>query len=174
MEPDAPPPADPCVPERAAITPAPVETAIATAAPGETGVVRVRRQRWMVLRDLVVFQAKLLLDGIKDLVLVPASIVVGIYGLLSDRDEPGRSFYGLLAEARRFDRWVDLFGALPAEQNAPEPAPDAVTAALPPEGLDGYVRRLERVLVEQYERGGLTAKAKDALDDALDRLHERR
>jgi hypothetical protein len=76
-----------------------------------------------------------------------------------------------------FDRWVNLFGAsqrtLPP---APETHADAPVASPPPspgEGLDAYVTRLERVLVDQYRRGGLTAKAKDAIDQALDGLHAR-
>ena len=133
-----------------------------------------KARRWQLFRDLAVFQAKLLVDGLKDLVLWPAAFVAAIAGIMLDRRDPGRSFYTLLRWGHDFDRWVNLFGAsqraLPhaATQHAAEHQQH--TAAPSREGLDAYVARLERVLVEQYRRGGLTAKAKDAIDQALDGL----
>lgn len=144
-----------------------------------------REQRWRLVRDLAVFQGKLFVDGIKDLVLSPVSLVAALLGLLLDRRDPGRSFYAVLRWGHGFDRWVNLFGASQrALPPASEPHADApVTSSDPPqaadprraanEGLDAYVARLERVLVDQYRRGGLTAKAKDAIDQALDGLHAR-
>jgi hypothetical protein len=137
-----------------------------------------RARRWQLFRDLAVFQAKLLVDGLKDLVLSPVSLVAALVGLVLDRREPGRSFYMVLRWGHGFDRWVNLFGAsqraLPpaSEPHAAEPAPSSI--ASPREGLDAYVAGLERVLVEQYRRGGLTAKAKDAIDQALDGLQTRK
>jgi hypothetical protein len=134
-----------------------------------------RARRWRLVRDLAVFQTKLLVDGIKDLVLAPVSLVAALVGLLVDRADPGRSFYTVLRWGHGFDRWVNLFGAsqraLPpaSETHASLPTP----GPSPGEGLDAYVARLERVLVEQYSRGGLTAKAKDAIDQAIDGLQTR-
>jgi hypothetical protein len=143
-------------------------------------------RRWRLFRDLAVFQAKLLVDGLKDLVLAPVSLVAAVVGLVLDRNDPGRSFYTVLRWGHGFDRWVNLFGsslrALPPGAAQGEQAPPEDTrshdAAVPPraatQGLDAYVDRLERVLVEQYRRGGLTAKAKDAIDQALDGLPTRK
>ena len=133
-----------------------------------------RERRWRLVRDLAVFQGKLLVDGLKDLVLSPISFFAALAGLLFDRSEPGRSFYAVLRWGHGFDRWVNLFGA---SQRALPPAADPhappVTRPSAGEGLDAYVTRLERVLVEQYRRGGLTAKAKDAIDQAIDGLQTR-
>ena len=38
----------------------------------------------------------------------------------------------------------------------------------PRETVDSVVARLENLIVEQYERGGMTAAAKDAIDRSLD------
>jgi len=136
-----------------------------------------REQRWRLVRDLAVFQAKLFVDGIKDLVLSPISLVAAILGLVFDRRDPGRSFYAVLSWGHGFDRWVNLFGAkqhaLPPSSAAHPDGPVASPPVAQGEGLDAYVTRLERVLVDQYRRGGLTAKAKDAIDQALDGLHAR-
>jgi hypothetical protein len=39
-----------------------------------------------------------------------------------------------------------------------------------PASIDALVGRLERLIVEQYERGGMTASAKAAIDRSLDAL----
>lgn len=135
-----------------------------------------RAQRWRLARDVLVFQAKLFVDGMKDLVLAPVSLGAALIGLLIHREDPGRPFYAVLRLGHGFDRWVNLFAA---SQRALPPAaeleanPAANLSANPGEGLDAYVARLEGVLREQYGRGGLTAKAKDAIDKAIDGLQER-
>ena len=54
--------------------------------------------RWTLIRDLFVFQAKLLVDGLRDLLLVPASFVAGIWSLVSsDNGRPGPQFYQLIS-----------------------------------------------------------------------------
>lgn len=143
----------------------------------------LRARRWRLFRDLAVFQGKLLLDGIKDLVLGPVSLIAAGLGLVFNRDDPGRSFYQVMRMGRGFDRWVDLFGEHRRAQAALPPAPGDPTASearaaegmvTSREGLDAYVARVERVLSEQVQRGGLTAKAKDAIDQALDSLNDRK
>lgn len=161
-------PEDPQVPEHAA----------APATTGGSGLpARIeadpKDRRWRLVRDLAVFQAKLVVDGLKDLVLSPIALVAALAGLLLDRHEPGRSFYAVLRWGHGFDRWVNLFGAsqhaLPPAPESPSPGP----AARSDDGLDAYLTKLERVLLEQYRRGGLTAKAKDAIDRAIDGLQAR-
>lgn len=133
----------------------------------------VRARRWRLARDLVSFQVKLFVDGLKDLVLAPVSLVAGLYGIFVDRKAPGRTFYQVLEAGRRFDHWVDLFGA--TQQRALPPAGDSGSSDPPAHaGLDGVVGQLEAVLREQYAKGGLTAKAKNAIDNALDRLQDDR
>lgn len=118
-----------------------------------------RAARWMLLRDVIVLQGKLILDGLKDLVLGPVSIVAALVGLVLDRDRPGRHFYSLLRSGREFDRWVDLYGA---DEHA------ARTAEA--QGLDAHIRKLETLLLAQHDRGGLTREARRAVDQAIDAL----
>ncbi len=46
------------------------------------------QDRWSFGRDILVFQFKLLADGFRDMVLIPASLIAGILGLLFHRDNP--------------------------------------------------------------------------------------
>ena len=53
--------------------------------------------RATLIRDVIVFQGKLIVDGLRDLVLVPASLVAGIISLASgSHSQPGTQFYRLL------------------------------------------------------------------------------
>ena len=47
-------------------------------------------ERWTMLRDLAVLQGKLIVDGLRDLLLVPASLIAGLISILSsDNGKPG-------------------------------------------------------------------------------------
>jgi hypothetical protein len=69
------------------------------------------RTRWVILRDLLIFQVKLVLDGGKDIVLAPVSIVAVALDLLSPGGRPGHRFYAVMRLGERFDRWLSLFSA---------------------------------------------------------------
>lgn len=148
-------------------------------------------RRWRLFRDLLVFQVKLLVDGLKDLVFAPVALIVAMVGLVTHREDPGRLFYTLLRWGHGFDRWVNLFGtseprALPPTGSASMRDASSATPSMPsssphPGGatrssstVDAYVDRIEQVLADQVRRGGLTARAKDAIDEALDSLQQRR
>jgi hypothetical protein len=126
-------------------------------------------ERWTLVRDIGVLQAKLIVDGLRDLILVPASLIVGIVSLVSGADgRPGHQFYHLLGIGKQSERWINLFGAL---RNAPpdiehvEPFPDA--------DMDDIVGRLETFVVEEHRRGGITAQAKKRLDRAINAIQRK-
>ncbi len=69
------------------------------------------RTRWVILRDLLIFQIKLAMDGAKDIALSPLSIIAVAVDLVFPGDRPGRLFYGVMRIGERFDRWLCLFAA---------------------------------------------------------------
>jgi hypothetical protein len=69
------------------------------------------RSRWVILRDLLIFQIKLLLDGAKDIVLSPVSLGAAAIDLFLPTDKPGERFYSVMRLGEKFDRWLSLFGA---------------------------------------------------------------
>ncbi|MBT8088342.1 MAG: hypothetical protein KJO46_09910 [Gammaproteobacteria bacterium] len=126
-------------------------------------------ERLVLIRDIAVLQAKLIVDGLRDLVLVPASIVAGILSLLStENGKPGSHFYRLLGAGKQSERWIDLFGAL---RNAPADIEDV--ASFPDASMDDLVGRLESYVVEEHKRGGITSQAKEHFDRALDAINRR-
>lgn len=125
--------------------------------------------RFTLIRDIAVLQAKLIVDGFRDLVLVPASLVAGIVSLLSSENgRPGSHFYHLLTVGKQSEQWIDLFGAL---RNAPPDIQGVPT--FPDANMDDLVGRLEAYVVEEHKRGGITSQAKEQLDRALDAINRR-
>ena len=126
--------------------------------------------RWTMIRDIAVLQAKLIVDGLRDLALVPASLIAGIVSLVSGSDgRPGDQFYRLLRIGKQSERWINLFGAM---KNAP---PDLEhIEQFPAANMDDLVGRLETFVVDEHRRGGITAQAKDRLDKALDAINRSR
>ena len=124
---------------------------------------------WTLIRDLAVLQVKLVVDGFRDLVLLPTSIIAALLSLLrSENGVPGSQFYRLLAVGRQSERWINLFGAL---KNAPAGVDEST---LPGDaGLDDIVARVETFLVDEYQRGGVTAQAKSRIDAALNAMRRK-
>ena len=117
------------------------------------------RDRWRLIRDIAVLQAKLVADAVRDLLLAPLALVAGIIDLL----RPGGGLFDeVLSIGRRTDRWINLFGH--------EPSQDAQAEA----SIDELAGRLEQRLRERYADGGITAQAKDAVDKALDAVSKPR
>ena len=124
--------------------------------------------RWTLLRDIAVLQVKLVVDGLRDLVLVPVSLIAGIISLVKSGDEPATEFYDLLKMGRRSERWINLFGA--AERvHGPASEDDQLLS----EDIDALARRVESFVVDEYQKGGVTKQAKDQVDKALNTLHKR-
>lgn len=125
----------------------------------------VHPSRWLLIRDALVFQAKLFLDGVRDFLLMPVSLGAAVLDLLGVGPRPGRQFYQLLEMGHRTEQWINLFGAREHLTSLP-------SAGGP--GVDRLVERMERLVVQEYERGGITASAKDAVDRALDGLQKKK
>ena len=124
--------------------------------------------RWTLIRDVAVFQVKLVFDGFRDVLLLPISLVAGIVSLVKGAGGASSEFYDLLKVGRRSERWINLFGA--AERYHGPPSEED---RFPLDDVDAMVSRVESFVVEEYQKGGVTAQAKERLDRALDRLHKR-
>lgn len=121
--------------------------------------------RWQIIRDMLVFQARLALDALRDIALSPISLAAGIYDLLFNRDGQTSAFYQVLVWGRKSEQLINLFA------EARHAATETVTNdQLETYSVDKVVERMEDLLKEQYERGGITSSAKNAIDRSLDAL----
>ena len=102
--------------------------------------------RGVTFRDFAIFQLKLFLDGLKDIVVFNVSIVAMVIDLLTGRGSRPRLFYSVLRASERFDAWLNLHGVI--ERMDADGGEDGLFGASEA-GSDSLVGRLE-----QWARGG--------------------
>ncbi len=117
-------------------------------------------ERWTLIRSVLVFQLKLFLDAFRDFILSPISLMAVAIDLMGMRHGANGNFARVLELGRTTDRWINLFG-----RSVPESSSER-------EGLtvDSIVSEIESLVIDQYDRGGLTTSAKEAIDRSLDSL----
>lgn len=126
--------------------------------------------RWTLLRDLAVLQVKLLVDGFRDLVLVPASLIAGIISLVKGtKDHPGPQFYQLIGVGKQSEVWINLFKAY---EHAPVEVKQEYSFGAA--NMDELVDKFESFVVDEYQRGGVTRQAKERIDKALNSIQRGR
>ena len=75
--------------------------------------------RTEVMRDTIVLQLKLIVDGLRDLALMPLCLFASIFGLIKHNKRPGRYLYRLLSYGRVSEKWIGLFDDAEKDQMAP-------------------------------------------------------
>lgn len=125
--------------------------------------------RWTLTRDIAVLQVKLIVDGLRDFILVPVSMIAGIISLFSRSESRDNDFYRLLRLGRRSEKWINLFGAADRV-----PAADDEHVNFPQEDIDSLVKRLEDIVVDEYRTGGVTRQARDHFEQLLSSARRRR
>ena len=124
---------------------------------------RQHNSYWTLIRDVGVLQVKLLIDGFRDVILLPASLIAGLVSLVNgENGKPGPQFYRLIAVGKRSERMINLFGAI---RNSPERIDEKHQFANV--DIDDIVSRVETFIIDEYKRGGVTRQAKDRIDKAL-------
>lgn len=68
--------------------------------------------RSVTVRDFLIFQLKLALDGLKDLVVFNVSIVAIVLDFIAGRGQRPRLFYSVVRASERFDHWLNLHGVM--------------------------------------------------------------
>jgi hypothetical protein len=109
--------------------------------------------RFPVFRDVIVFQAKLLVDGLRDLLLSPVSILAALVDLLVPGDDGGKRFYGVVRFGRRTEQWINLFGA--ADRLGPD---------VSPQGVDMLLDDLEHLMRDPARRDEAKARVQSLID----------
>lgn len=113
-----------------------------------------------MLRESLLFQFKLIVDGFRDFLLVPVSVIATLVGLLRSGEDPELEFNRVLDLGRKSEQWINLFG-----QHAP------IAEAGDAGSIDRLVTRAEAVLRDEAARGDVSEQASKAIGRALDALH---
>ncbi len=171
-----------------------------TPEPGKPG--RDVDGRRALLRRSILLQLKLVVDGLRDFLLVPIAMGATLMGLLRGGDEPAREFNRVIELGRATDEWIDLFGIhqAPGSQSSDIPGPGVrnpavqstevqtkedgdgevrATGEQPPDpghsyprNLEEWANRAEAVIQNEIKSGELSEQAARALRRALGRLQE--
>jgi hypothetical protein len=118
-------------------------------------------KRGTLIRNTIVFQLKLMADGIRDLVLLPVSLIATVIGLLRGGDEPDREFNQVIKVGRDSEQWINLFGNHEVPDN-----PNAIAS------IDALFTKVEDTLKKQYQASGTSASAQAEIDEALQAVHD--
>ncbi len=110
--------------------------------------------RGVTLRDFVIFQIKLFLDGMKDLLAIWLSTGAIILDIIAGRGKRPRLFYSVVRASEQFDRWINLHSVL--EQMDAADSEDGLFGGSRA-GADTFVGRLEKMVrgEEESEAGEL-------------------
>jgi len=129
-------------------------TASLPSAPGDDN-------HWKFLRDVLVFQLKMLLDNVRDFALMPISLVAALIDLIFKGQRQGALFYQVLKWGAHSERVIDVYSAI-EEHEKPGVNPDHT--------VDAVIARLEGVLVREVEKGGTAASVKAAMDRTIEQI----
>jgi hypothetical protein len=66
--------------------------------------------RRVTLGDFLIFQLKLALDGLKDMIVFGLSIGAIVLDFIAGRGQRPRLFYSVVLVSERFDAWLNLHG----------------------------------------------------------------
>jgi hypothetical protein len=103
------------------------------------------------VRSLLIFQVKLAVDALRDILLSPVSIVASLIDLVDGRKGKDSYFEMLMTFGRNSESKINLFGQHDGEKQT----------------IDNILNQVEDVLRKEYKQGDITAKTKSAIEAKL-------
>lgn len=114
-----------------------------------------------VIYDTLVLQLKLIVDGLRDLMLMPLVLIASLYGIIMHTKNPGRYLYRLLSYGRASEKWIGLFDE--AEKDHMDPVD------LKHNSFEELIKKTQTAFESKYindeKKQRLVAKLNGALDD---------
>jgi len=124
--------------------------------------------RWTLIRDMFIFQVKLAMDAIRDLLLSPASIICGLIDIVKGYSISQSYFHKLMNLGQQSDSWLNLFGKnSKGAESLNVMSNQKIKADV---SVDQLFSQVEALLKEQHSKGGLTASAKTTIDRYLNKI----
>ena len=120
---------------------------------------------WKFLRDVLVFQLKMFISNVRDVALMPVSLVAAFIGLFFKGERHGALFYRVLKWAAHSEKMIDVYSAIESDETTGQGINPNYT-------VDAAIARLEGVLVRECEKGGTASSIKAAMDRAIEQLHK--
>ena len=124
-------------------------------------------KRNQLLRRVVTFQLKLMADGLRDLVLLPVSLVAALIGFMRGGDEPERELNQVMEYGRQTEEWIDLFEQRASEEHHSSRNAHSLAS------IDAVFNTVEEALKQSYQSGSTSDDVQSEIDEALNEAHEK-
>jgi len=122
-----------------------------------------QHSRSEVIRDTIVLQLKLIVDGLRDLMLMPVVLFAAIAGLILHREQPGRYIYRVLSYGKISEKWIGLFDE--ASKDTMEPVD------LKNNCLDEILKKTQNAIESKYIDEEKKQKLMNKLNNTLDEIN---
>ena len=136
-------------------------------------------QRWSILKNLGLFQFKLMIDAFRDILLSPVAICCGLIDLLKNNSEEQSYLKKLMSVGHLSDQWLNLFSYRSAreEQSSQQSLVSQSTQqpldASSAKTLDEVVDKLEDVLKEHMAKDSQSVKSLQAMQQQIKQVHQK-
>ncbi|HVU19771.1 MAG TPA: hypothetical protein VHE09_03505 [Rhizomicrobium sp.] len=127
------------------------------------GAMPPKDARWKFIRDVAVFELKLTINNFHNFFQVPLTFAVALFDLIFKHGEEGSRFYWLVEQGRMIDDHIDIYSIIEHRERGLNK--DFT--------VDAVLKRVEGVIVREYEKGGTAASVKNAIDRAFDEMQSR-
>jgi hypothetical protein len=123
-----------------------------------------KHARWPLIRQGIVFQFKLGLDALRDILMSPVSIVLIVADVVMANTQQQSYFKRLMRLGKKSDHWINLFAG-----DSPNVEPENNKEAAD-SNVDYWITKIETVVKEQQVDGKLTQSGKDKLQQYFGRI----
>tara|TARA_R110002153_G_scaffold110189_2_gene251192 strand:- start:19112 stop:19534 length:423 start_codon:yes stop_codon:yes gene_type:complete len=120
--------------------------------------------RWPLIRQGIVFQFKLGLDALRDILMSPVSMVLIVVDVVMANNHKQSYFNRLMRLGKKSDHWINLF-AVDSPNGEPENNKEAADS-----NVDFWISKIETVVKEQQVDGKLTQSGKDKLQQYFGKI----
>ncbi|HUJ47862.1 MAG TPA: hypothetical protein VLV55_12080 [Rhizomicrobium sp.] len=119
--------------------------------------------RWKFVRDVLVFELKLALNNVHNFVQIPMTLAVAIVDLVFRGKQDGERFYKVVEYGRTIDDSIGIYSIIDHRERSLN---SDYT-------MDAVLKRVEGVIVREFEKGGTATSVKAAVDRAIDEMQAR-
>lgn len=123
-------------------------------------------ERLPLIRHAIVFQLKLGLDALRDILMSPISIILVVTDIILANNSQRSYFLKLMKLGRKSDHWINLFGV-----NLPT-AETVNTIDTADSNVDDWFLKIEDVIKEQQVDGKLSQLGKEKLQRYFGRMNQ--
>lgn len=119
-----------------------------------------KRTIWPQFRRLLVFQLKLYIDALRDLIMSPMSVVVFLLDVIQGNKGDKALFESLMQFGRKTERAINLFDQHDTDDENFR-------------GVDSLLGQVEELVRKEYADGSVSANARDSIETSLKSLRGR-